>query len=136
MLVVAYHLWTSGHVSGGVDVFLFLSAYLMTASCVRKGAAFRLTDFLARRFRHLVPMAAIVIAATLAVGWLVRPPTRYPGLLAHGGSSLVYRWTPGPPASTVAALCEPEVEILDEGLDFSWNEMPTRPSSGGLVRVA
>lgn len=39
-------------------------------------------------------------------------------------------------ATTVAALCEPEVEILDEGLDFSWNEMPTRPSSGGLARVA
>lgn len=91
VLVVAYHLWTSGRVSGGVDVFLFLSAYLMTASFVRKGAAFRLIDFLVQRFRHLVPMAAIVIAATLAVGWLVLPPTRYPGLLAHGGSSLVYR---------------------------------------------
>ena len=28
LLVVAYHLWTSGRVSGGVDVFLFISAYL------------------------------------------------------------------------------------------------------------
>lgn len=39
-------------------------------------------------------------------------------------------------ATTVAALCEPEVEILDEGLDFPWDEMPTRPRSGGLVRVS
>lgn len=38
-------------------------------------------------------------------------------------------------AMTISALCEPEVEILDEGLDFSWREMPTRPESGGLVRA-
>ena len=45
LLVVAYHLWTAGRVSGGVDVFLFISAFLMTASFVRKGTAFRLLDF-------------------------------------------------------------------------------------------
>ena len=38
-------------------------------------------------------------------------------------------------AMTVAALSEPEIEILDEGLEFSWREMPTRPVSGGLVRA-
>lgn len=38
-------------------------------------------------------------------------------------------------ASTIAALCEPQVEILPDGLDFSWTEMPTRPASGGLVRA-
>lgn len=36
-------------------------------------------------------------------------------------------------ASTIAVLCEPEVEILPDGLDFSWKQMPTRPESGGLV---
>ena len=90
-LVVAYHLWTSGRVSGGVDVFLFVSAFLMTGSFARKGAAFRLVDFLVQRFRRLVPLAAIVIAVTLAVGWAVLPPTRYGALLAHGQSSLIYR---------------------------------------------
>lgn len=39
-------------------------------------------------------------------------------------------------ATSIAAVCEPGVQILDEGLDFSWNEMPTRPVSGGLVRMA
>ena len=35
----------------------------------------------------------------------------------------------------VAAMCEPGVEILGEGLEFSWRAMPTRPESGGLVRA-
>ena len=91
LLVVAYHLWTSGRVSGGVDVFLFVSAFLMTGSFVRKGTAFTLSDFLVQRFRRLVPMAAIVAAATTAVGWLVLPPTRYESLLNHARASLIYR---------------------------------------------
>ncbi|WP_282006850.1 acyltransferase family protein [Propioniciclava sinopodophylli] len=91
LLVVAYHLWTAGRVSGGVDVFLFISAFLMTASFVRKGTAFRLLDFLVQRFRRLVPLAAIVVAATTAIGWVVLPPTRYEGLLNHARASLIYR---------------------------------------------
>lgn len=38
-------------------------------------------------------------------------------------------------ATTVAALCEPGVEIADEGLDVDWTKMPTRPESGALVRL-
>ena len=91
LMVVAYHLWTSGRVSGGVDVFLFISAYLMTGSFVRKGTAFRLLDFLVQRFRRLVPMAAIVVAVTTAAGWIILPPTRYEGLLNHARASLIYR---------------------------------------------
>ncbi|MDO5683351.1 MAG: acyltransferase family protein [Propionibacteriaceae bacterium] len=95
VMVVAYHLWTNGRVSGGVDVFLIISAYLMTASMVRKGRAFRVVTFLIQRFRRLVPQAAIVIAATLAVGWFFLPPTRQPTLMHHAQSSLFYveNWT-------------------------------------------
>lgn len=95
MLVVAYHLWTNGRVSGGVDIFLIISAYLMTGSMVRKGRAFRLIDFLVQRFRRLVPQAAIVIAVTLAVGWVFLPPSRQPALIHHAQSSLFYieNWT-------------------------------------------
>lgn len=93
--MVAYHLWTNGRVSGGVDVFLIISAYLMTSSMVRKGRAFRVGSFLIQRFRRLVPQAAIVIAVTLAVGWFFLPPTRQPTLLQQARSSLFYRenWT-------------------------------------------
>ncbi|MFT3876682.1 MAG: acyltransferase family protein [Propioniciclava sp.] len=90
-LVVAYHLWTAGRVSGGVDVFLFISAFLMTASFVRKGTSFTLIDFLVQRFRRLVPLAALVLATTLAVGWWVLPPTRYENLFTHAWASLLYR---------------------------------------------
>lgn len=89
-LVIAYHLWTSGRVSGGVDVFLFISAYLMTASFARKQAAFRLVDFLIQRFRRLVPMAAIVVAVTLIAGWFLLPPLHQSSLVAHGQASLLY----------------------------------------------
>ncbi len=91
LLVVAYHLWTSGRVSGGVDVFLFISAFLMTGSFVRKGTAFTLVDFLVQRFRRLVPLASIVVMATLLAGWALQTPTRYPGLLTHAVASLLYR---------------------------------------------
>lgn len=90
VLVVAYHLWTNGRVSGGVDVFLIISAYLMTGSMVRKGRSFALITFLIQRFRRLVPQAAIVIAVTLAVGWFFLPPSRQPALLEHAQSSLFY----------------------------------------------
>lgn len=91
LLVVAYHLWTSGRVSGGVDVFLFISAFLMTGSFVRKGTAFKLVDFLVQRFRRLVPMASIVVVATLIAGVLLQTPTRYPGLVTNAIASLLYR---------------------------------------------
>ncbi|WP_270239109.1 hypothetical protein [Rothia kristinae] len=35
LLVAAYHVWF-GRVSGGVDVFLFISAFLMTLSFTRR----------------------------------------------------------------------------------------------------
>ena len=91
LLVVAYHLWTSGRVSGGVDVFLFISAFLMTGSFVRKGTAFRLVDFLVQRFRRLVPLASIVVVATLVAGVLLQTPTRYAGLVSNAIASLLYR---------------------------------------------
>ena len=81
VLVVAYHLWTSGRVSGGVDVFLFISAFLMTGSFVRKGTAFTLIDFLVQRFRRLVPLASIVVIVTL--------------LARHGYTPVLCTQTPG-----------------------------------------
>jgi peptidoglycan/LPS O-acetylase OafA/YrhL len=89
-LVVAYHLWGAGRVSGGVDVFLMISAYLMTASFLRQGLAFRILDFLVGRFRRLIPQSAVVILTVCVVGWLVLPPTRWYGLLEQSVSSLLY----------------------------------------------
>lgn len=63
----------------------------MTGSFVRKGTAFTLVDFLVQRFRRLVPLASIVVMATLLAGWALQTPTRYPGLLTHAVASLLYR---------------------------------------------
>lgn len=89
-LVMAYHLWGAGRVSGGVDVFLMISAYLMTGSFLRKGMAFKFLDFLVGRFRRLIPSSATVILATCVAGWLILPPTRWYGLLEQAISSLFY----------------------------------------------
>lgn len=89
-LVVAYHLWGAGRVSGGVDVFLMISAYLMTASFLRQGMAFRILDFLVGRFRRLIPQSAVVILAVCVIGWLILPPTRWYGLLEQAVASLFY----------------------------------------------
>ncbi|OYO24159.1 hypothetical protein CGZ93_04900 [Enemella dayhoffiae] len=89
-LVVIYHIWGSGRVSGGVDVFLMISAYLLTGSLLRRGRSFSYLDHLLRRFRRLVPSAALVIVATLLGGWLLLPPTRWWDLLAQAEASLFY----------------------------------------------
>lgn len=91
MLVVAYHLWGGGRISGGVDVFLAISAYLMTRSFVAKVDTFTVQRFVVLRFRRLVPMAAITIMATLLAGYLLVPPQRHPELLAHAEAALFYR---------------------------------------------
>lgn len=89
-LVVAYHLWGFGRVSGGVDVFLMISAYLLAGSMLRKGSDFSYPSYLIGRFRRLVPQAAVVILATLLAGYLVLPPTRWDVLLRQALTSVTY----------------------------------------------
>jgi len=57
-----------GRVSGGVDVFLMISAFFLTGSFVRRldaGEPLAIGSFLLSRFRRLLPAAAVVLAATL-----------------------------------------------------------------------
>ncbi|OYO00242.1 acyltransferase [Enemella evansiae] len=90
-LVVAYHLWGGGRVSGGVDVFLMISAYLMVGSFARKGMAFNVLDFLVGRFRRLIPSSAVVILLVCGAGWLLLPPVRWYPLLDQALASITYR---------------------------------------------
>ncbi|NNG21363.1 acyltransferase [Naumannella sp. ID2617S] len=90
-LVVAYHLWGGGRVSGGVDVFLMISAYLMTGSFARKGMAFNALDFLVGRFRRLIPSSAVVIITVCVAAWLLLPPIRLRPLLDQALASFLYR---------------------------------------------
>lgn len=90
-LVVAYHLWGGGRVSGGVDVFLMISAYLMVGSFARKGMAFNVLDFLVGRFRRLIPSSAVVILTVCGAGWLLLPPVRITPLLDQALAAITYR---------------------------------------------
>jgi peptidoglycan/LPS O-acetylase OafA/YrhL len=91
-MVVTYHVWF-GRVSGGVDVFLLISAFLMTLQFVgrhERREPFRLLKHWLHLFRRLLPAAVTVIVATLAASYLVLPKTRWQDVIDQGWASLTY----------------------------------------------
>ncbi|MDO5052687.1 MAG: acyltransferase family protein [Pseudoclavibacter sp.] len=76
LLVVSFHIWF-GRVSGGVDVFLLVSAYLMTRSLTARaetGAWTRPLDVTVRKLARLLPAAVTVVLLTmLAATTLLEP---------------------------------------------------------------
>lgn len=91
-LVVIYHVWF-GRVSGGVDVFLMISAFFLTASLVRRaerGEKTRLGRYWAGRFRRLVPPAAVTVLGVLVTAYLVFPQTEWPRVWRESWASLFY----------------------------------------------
>lgn len=78
-LVVLYHVFLD-RVSGGVDVFLFLSAFFLTGSFVRRmedGRALAPVAYWARTFKRLLPPAVVVVLGTLAAVRLLLPPSTW-----------------------------------------------------------
>jgi peptidoglycan/LPS O-acetylase OafA/YrhL len=74
-LVVLFHLFGHGRVSGGVDVFLVVSGYLATATLVRR-AERRALDPVAywgRTFSRLAPPALVVLVATAVLAVWTAP---------------------------------------------------------------
>ncbi|WP_045729636.1 acyltransferase family protein [Pseudarthrobacter chlorophenolicus] len=93
LMVVAYHVWL-GRVSGGVDIFLLISAFLLTLSFVRKaetGRPFGLLGHWLHLFKRLLPAAVVVILGVLAGTWLILPQGRWPQILDQAWASLLYR---------------------------------------------
>jgi peptidoglycan/LPS O-acetylase OafA/YrhL len=78
LLVAAYHVWF-GRVSGGVDVFLLLTGFLITGSLVRSAGrgTFKYGVFLGRLAVRLVPAAALVIVVSLLGARLLLPEARW-----------------------------------------------------------
>lgn len=92
LLVVVYHVWL-GRVSGGVDVFLMVSAFFLTASFVRRAQSakpFALGAFWLRRFRRLLPAAAVTILGVLVAALSLYPQTDWPRVWREAWSSLFY----------------------------------------------
>jgi peptidoglycan/LPS O-acetylase OafA/YrhL len=93
LMVVTYHVWL-GRVSGGVDIFLLISAFLMTLSFTRKvesGKPLRLLSHWLHLLKRLLPAVVVVILAVLAGIWAVLPQSRWPDVLDQAWASLLYR---------------------------------------------
>ncbi|MGP9728263.1 acyltransferase family protein [Glutamicibacter sp. 287] len=97
LLVMCYHIWFQ-RVSGGVDIFLMLSAFFLTGSLARKLQSGDKPSVLGNwlhRFSRLLPQAALIIIATALTAWLVLPGTRWLALIQEAFSSLFFiqNWT-------------------------------------------
>jgi peptidoglycan/LPS O-acetylase OafA/YrhL len=95
LLVVLYHAgvpWLGGGFVG-VDVFFVLSGYLITRLLVDEltyTGTVSLRAFYARRIRRLLPAAALVIVATLAVSQLVLSPLRQVDIAGSAMAAAAY----------------------------------------------
>ncbi|SDP38349.1 Peptidoglycan/LPS O-acetylase OafA/YrhL, contains acyltransferase and SGNH-hydrolase domains [Arthrobacter sp. ok909] len=92
LMVMSYHIWL-GRVSGGVDVFLLISAFLMTLQFVgryEQGRPMALLKHWLHLFRRLVPAAVTVIVAVIAASILFLPRTRWLEVISQGWASLSY----------------------------------------------
>lgn len=91
-LVVVYHVWF-GRVSGGVDVFLLLSAFFLTASLVRQADAGQRIGLIAvwtRRFWRLIPAAAATLCGVLVAAYVAFPPSMWQTIWSQTIASLFY----------------------------------------------
>ncbi|MQM28486.1 acyltransferase family protein [Glycomyces albidus] len=92
LLVAVYHIWFN-RVSGGVDVFLFLTGFFITGSLTRsveRSGGVRASHFLSRLAHRLLPAAAVVMAGTLAASYLWLPKSRWPAVFEETVASLLY----------------------------------------------
>lgn len=92
LLVVVYHVWL-GRVSGGVDVFLMLSAFFLTMSFVRRietRQPLALGRYWLRTFSRLLPAAVVTIVGVLVVSALVYPPSQWSVIITQSWTSLFY----------------------------------------------
>src|SRR4051794_31956334 len=92
LMVVAYHVWF-GRISGGVDIFLLVSSFIMTGQFVRKlesGRALELFGYWARLFKRLLPLIVVTLLATLAATWLFVPRFSWTSIIQQGWASLLY----------------------------------------------
>lgn len=92
VLVMVYHVWF-GRVSGGVDVFLMLSAFFLTGSFVKNveaGRPLALASYWLNVFRRLLPAAVVVLLAVLAASVALLPKARWGSIMEQITASLFY----------------------------------------------
>ncbi|MDR7384100.1 acyltransferase family protein [Promicromonospora iranensis] len=92
ILVVAFHLFGQGRVSGGVDVFLLLSGYFATGTLLRQAEAgtLRLSAHYARTLARLLPAALVVLAAVTVALLTLAPRMRWSSGLREVGAAATF----------------------------------------------
>ncbi|WP_434614698.1 acyltransferase family protein [Arthrobacter sp. A5] len=92
LMVVIYHVWL-GRVSGGVDIFLLVSAFLMTRQFVgrvERGTPLDLLKHWLHLFKRLLPAVVVVLLSVLAATYLWLPQTRWKDIFAQTWASAFY----------------------------------------------
>jgi peptidoglycan/LPS O-acetylase OafA/YrhL len=74
LAVIANHVWPGAVPGGfaGVDVFFVISGFLISGIILRslKAGTFGYASFYARRIKRIFPALAVVLAVSLAAGWM------------------------------------------------------------------
>lgn len=92
-MVVLFHLFGRGRVSGGIDVFLVLSGFLVTASLAQRAITtgrIPLARHYARLGLRLVPAAAVVGVAVALGTVLLLTPNQWLGVTGQLAASAAY----------------------------------------------
>ncbi|THE18589.1 acyltransferase [Kocuria rosea] len=92
LLVVVYHVFLD-RVSGGVDIFLLISAFFLTLSFVRKleaGRPLALGRYWLHVFKRLLPLAVLTILGTLVLAWWFFPEARIDRVRTEALASVFY----------------------------------------------
>lgn len=92
LMVVVYHVWI-GRISGGVDIFLLISAFLLTGQFARKleaGRPLALAKYWVHLFKRLLPLIAVTLLAVLGASHLFLPQLRWDSIFGQTWASLFY----------------------------------------------
>jgi peptidoglycan/LPS O-acetylase OafA/YrhL len=113
-LVVLGHIWFD-KVSGGVDVFFVISAYLTTRSLVGRasqGKPIEIAAFWGRIALRILPAGMTVIGLTFVAGWFLLPVTLWRSFVTNG---------------VMSVLQLENVQLLRESTDYLARGTPATP---------
>lgn len=87
LLVISFHLFANGRVSGGIDVFLAITGFLAIPSLMRRAQSgngwIKLTERFAGLARRLVVPLIPVLISVLIFGIVILPGSEYTSLFTH-----------------------------------------------------